>query len=48
MKHIVVRLLGIFVILVSWGGEATAQQPKKVLTIGYLSGRDAASVVSPN
>ena len=44
MKHIVVRLLGIFVILVSWGGEATAQQPAKISRIGFLSTTSPSNV----
>jgi putative tryptophan/tyrosine transport system substrate-binding protein len=42
MKHIVVRLLAIFVTLATCGAVATAQQPKKVTRIGYLSSQDPA------
>jgi putative ABC transport system substrate-binding protein len=42
MKHIVVRLLAIFVTLVTCGAVATAQQLKKVTRIGYLSSQDPA------
>ena len=42
MKHIVVRLLAIFVTLATCGAVAQAQQPKKVPRIGYLSSQDPA------
>ena len=42
MKHIVVRLLAIFVTLATCGAVAQAQQPKKVTRIGYLSSQDPA------
>ncbi len=41
MKHII-GLLAIFVTLAACGAVATAQQPKKVPRIGYLSSFDAA------
>ena len=43
MKHIVVRLLAIFVTLATCGAVAQAQQPKKVPRIGYLSSADPAN-----
>ena len=42
MKHLI-RLLGIFVIVATYGVVATAQQPKKVPRIGYLSSCDPAT-----
>jgi len=41
MKHII-GLLVIFVTLAACGAVATAQQPKKVPLLGYLSTGDAA------
>jgi putative ABC transport system substrate-binding protein len=43
MKHIVVRLLAIFVTLATCGAVAQAQQPKKITLIGYLSSVDPAT-----
>ena len=43
MKHIVVRLLAIFVTLATCGAVAQAQQPRKVPRIGYLSSSDSAT-----
>ena len=36
MKHIIVRLLAVFVIVATCGVRADAQQPTKIFRIGYL------------
>ena len=46
MKHIVVRLFAIFVTLATCGAVATAQQPKKVQRIGFLSPGSLGSFVA--
>ena len=43
MKHSVVRLLAIFVTLVTCGAVATAQQPAKVQRIGYLTANSSSA-----
>ena len=43
MKHTIVLLVAVFVILATGGVVATAQQPKKVFRIGYLSNADPAT-----
>jgi putative tryptophan/tyrosine transport system substrate-binding protein len=43
MKHTIVLLVAVFVILATGGPVATAQQPKKVSRLGYLSPVDAAT-----
>src|SRR5437773_10527839 len=42
MKHTIVLLVAVFVILATGGVVAQAQQPKKLLRIGYLSSADPA------
>ena len=44
MKHIIVRLLAVFVIVATCGVRADAQQPGKIFRIGFLDGSTASGM----
>ena len=47
MKHIIVRLLAVFVIVATCGVRADAQQPGKIFRIGFLDNSTASGMRGP-